>query len=47
MEDAHSVVLSINEDPGYNFFGVYDGHGGNILPLLTRPHMEVATSHKP
>ena len=47
MEDAHSVVLSINEDPGYNFFGVYDGHGGNILLLLTRPHMEVATSHKP
>ena len=28
MEDASTVVLSIENDPKQNFFGVYDGHGG-------------------
>lgn len=28
MEDAHTQILSIPDDPGTAFFGVYDGHGG-------------------
>jgi len=28
MEDAHTHILSLNEDPDTPFFGVYDGHGG-------------------
>lgn len=29
MEDAHTHVLSLPEDPDTAFFAVYDGHGGN------------------
>lgn len=28
MEDAHTHILSLPEDPGTSFFAVYDGHGG-------------------
>lgn len=28
MEDAHTHILSLPDDPGTAFFGVYDGHGG-------------------
>lgn len=28
MEDAHTEILSLKEDPGTSFFGVFDGHGG-------------------
>ena len=28
MEDAHTHILKLNEDPEAMFFGVYDGHGG-------------------
>jgi len=28
MEDAHTHILKLNEDPDAMFFGVYDGHGG-------------------
>ena len=30
MEDAHTEILSLKEDPGTSFFGVFDGHGGEI-----------------
>jgi len=39
MEDAHSVVLSIQEDPGYNFFGVYDGHGGGQVAQYSNQYL--------
>lgn len=44
MEDAHAVVLSLdeNEENPNAFFAVYDGHGGMFyapLPLITRPIM--------
>lgn len=29
MEDAHTHILSLPDDPGSAFFGVYDGHGGS------------------
>jgi serine/threonine protein phosphatase PrpC len=28
MEDAHTVLLSLENDKSTGFFGVYDGHGG-------------------
>ncbi|RXG71562.1 putative protein phosphatase 2C T23F11.1 [Armadillidium vulgare] len=28
MEDAHSTILSLPDDPETSFFAVYDGHGG-------------------
>lgn len=29
MEDSHTHILSLPDDPEAAFFGVYDGHGGN------------------
>ena len=31
MEDAHTEILSLKEDPGTSFFGVFDGHGGEAI----------------
>ena len=28
MEDAHTQILSLNNDKNSAFFAVYDGHGG-------------------
>lgn len=28
MDDSHTYILSLPDDPGTAFFGVYDGHGG-------------------
>ena len=28
MEDSHTHILSLPQDPGTSFFAVYDGHGG-------------------
>lgn len=34
MEDAHAAVLALEDGAQERnaFFGVYDGHGGNLLP---------------
>lgn len=29
MEDAHSVILGLNNHPNISFFGVFDGHNGS------------------
>lgn len=34
MEDSHTHILSLPDDPGTAFFGVYDGHGGNVLLIF-------------
>ncbi len=31
MEDVHTVLLSLENNKMEGFFGVYDGHGGNIF----------------
>ena len=28
MEDAHTIMLSMPDDPKASFFAVFDGHGG-------------------
>lgn len=35
MEDAHTAVLSLEEDSadGNTFFAVYDGHGGECFSV--------------
>lgn len=35
MEDAHTEILSLNEDPGTSFFGVFDGHGGEVTSIMS------------
>jgi len=30
MEDAHTIMLDIPQLPGWSFFGVFDGHAGNL-----------------
>jgi hypothetical protein len=37
MEDSHTHILSLPDDPGTAFFGVYDGHGGEI----SEPYLSV------
>lgn len=34
MEDAHTHILSLPDDPGTAFFAVYDGHGGVYLKVV-------------
>lgn len=31
MDDAHTHILSLPDDPGTAFFAVYDGHGGIVI----------------
>lgn len=31
MDDSHTHILSLPEDPGTAYFAVYDGHGGKSL----------------
>lgn len=33
MEDSHTELLSLKEDKGTAFFGVYDGHGGRCYSV--------------
>ena len=34
MDDSHTQILSLPDDPGTAFFAVYDGHGGLFDKLL-------------
>jgi serine/threonine protein phosphatase PrpC len=36
MEDAHTQLLSLNNDKSSAFFAVYDGHGGILINLLNQ-----------
>ncbi|XP_063719102.1 probable protein phosphatase 2C T23F11.1 isoform X2 [Symsagittifera roscoffensis] len=39
MEDAHTCMMSIKEDPGSQFFGVFDGHGGTKIAQYSCKHL--------
>lgn len=39
MEDAHTHILSLPDDPGTAFFGVYDGHGGAKIAQYAGRHL--------
>ncbi|KAF5299611.1 hypothetical protein FQA39_LY11526 [Lamprigera yunnana] len=39
MEDSHTHILSLPEDPGSAFFAVYDGHGGAKIADYAGKHL--------
>lgn len=39
MEDSHTHILSLPDDPGTAFFGVYDGHGGASVAQYAGKHL--------
>ncbi|XP_022912769.1 probable protein phosphatase 2C T23F11.1 [Onthophagus taurus] len=39
MEDSHSHILSLPDDPGTAFFAVYDGHGGAKVADYAGKHL--------
>lgn len=47
MEDAHTILLSMPDDPSAAFFGVYDGHGGAKVASYASEHLyKSVTSHE-
>lgn len=39
MEDSHTHILSLPDDPGTAFFGVFDGHGGAKVADYAGKHL--------
>lgn len=39
MEDSHTHILSLPDDPGTAFFAVYDGHGGAKIAEYAGKHL--------
>ncbi|XP_030380210.1 probable protein phosphatase 2C T23F11.1 [Scaptodrosophila lebanonensis] len=39
MEDSHTHILSLPDDPGAAFFAVYDGHGGATVAQYCGKHL--------
>lgn len=39
MEDAHTQILSLENDKGSSFFAVYDGHGGAKVAEYAGSHL--------
>lgn len=39
MEDSHTHILSLPDDPDSAFFGVYDGHGGASVAQYAGKHL--------
>lgn len=39
MEDAHTHILELKEDPDSMFFAVYDGHGGGKIAAYVSKHL--------
>lgn len=39
MEDSHTHILSLPDDPATAFFGVYDGHGGASVAQYAGKHL--------
>jgi len=39
MEDSHTHILSLPDDPGTSFFAVYDGHGGATVAEYAGKHL--------
>ncbi|XP_023035473.1 probable protein phosphatase 2C T23F11.1 isoform X2 [Drosophila willistoni] len=39
MEDTHTQLLSLPEDPNAAFFGVFDGHGGDNVAKYAKEHL--------
>ncbi|KAH8302649.1 hypothetical protein KR044_009254, partial [Drosophila immigrans] len=47
MEDAHTHILSLPDDPSAAFFGVYDGHGGAAVAKFAGKHLHKFITNRP
>lgn len=47
MEDAHTHILSLPDDPGTAFFAVYDGHGGGKIAEHSSRHLHTYIVNRP
>ncbi|XP_017841084.1 probable protein phosphatase 2C T23F11.1 isoform X2 [Drosophila busckii] len=47
MEDAHTHILSLPDDPGTAFFAVYDGHGGAAVAKFAGKHLHKFITKRP
>ncbi|EDV96415.1 GH16235 [Drosophila grimshawi] len=47
MEDSHTHILSLPDDHGTAFFGVYDGHGGAAVAKFAGKHLHKFITKRP
>lgn len=47
MEDSHTHILSLPDDPGTAFFAVYDGHGGANIAQHAGKHLHKYVTRRP
>ncbi|XP_061401933.1 probable protein phosphatase 2C T23F11.1, partial [Musca vetustissima] len=47
MEDSHTHILSLPDDPGTAFFAVYDGHGGATVAQYAGKHLHKFVLKRP
>lgn len=47
MEDSHTHILSLPDDPGTSFFAVYDGHGGANVAQYAGKHLHKFITKRP
>lgn len=47
MEDSHTHILSLPDDPGTSFFAVYDGHGGANIGKYASKHLHKFVLKRP
>uniref|UniRef100_A0A182MGN0 protein-serine/threonine phosphatase n=1 Tax=Anopheles culicifacies TaxID=139723 RepID=A0A182MGN0_9DIPT len=47
MEDSHTHILSLPDDPGTSFFAVYDGHGGAKVAEYAGKHLHKYITRRP
>ncbi|CRL02198.1 CLUMA_CG015126, isoform A [Clunio marinus] len=47
MEDSHTHILSLPDDPGTSWFSVFDGHGGSIVAKYASKHLHKFVIQRP
>lgn len=47
MEDSHTHILSLPDDPDTAFFAVYDGHGGANVAEYAGKHLHKFITQRP
>lgn len=47
MEDSHTHILSLPDDPNASFFAVYDGHGGANIGKYASEHLHNIVVRRP
>ncbi|XP_050434755.1 probable protein phosphatase 2C T23F11.1 [Adelges cooleyi] len=47
MEDSHTHILALPDDPSAAFFGVYDGHGGARIAQYAGKHLHKFITKRP